>query len=185
MVPKTILSHIMLGKVGKMTLLARTITNPRIPDKVFLLASLFSKWPQRQSLTRPRWEKLGKWWPLPGPLQIYIFLIRFFSWLNFSKMVPKTIPSQTMLGQVGKMMTLARTSTNPHIPHKVFLLASLFPKRSPSQSLPRPCWDKFQEWRPLTRPSQIHIFLIRFFSWLHFFRNCPQDNPLPDHVGKS
>ena len=185
MVPKTIPYQTMLGKVGKMMTLAGTNTNLHIPDKVFLLASFFPKWSPRQSLPRPCWDKLEKWWPLPGPSQSHIYLIRCFSWLHFFQNVPRDNPLPDHVGKTWKMMTLARTITNPHIHDQVFLLASLFPKWLQRQSLTRPCWEKLKKWWPLPGPSQIYIFLIRLFSWLHFFQNGPQDNPFPNHVGTS
>ena len=151
-----------VGKNWKMMILARTITKPHIPDKVFPLASLFSKWCPRPSMPRPCWAWMGKSWSFPGPSQIYIFLIRFFSWLHFFQIAPKTIPSHTMLGKVRKMITLARTITNPHMPDKVFLRASLFPKWPPRQSLGKPCWEKLEKWCPLSKPSILPKIRIRF-----------------------
>ena len=136
MVPKTFLTRSCWEKNWKMMTLAKTITNQHTPDKVFLLASSFSKWPQRPSLPRPCLEKFEKWRPLPGPSKIHIFLIRFFSWLHFFQNGPQDIPYQTMFGKVWKMKTLASTITNPHIPAKLFALPYIL-QQSLGQCLPR------------------------------------------------
>ena len=148
MAPKTIPYQTMLGKVGEMMTLARTITNLHIPDKVFLSASFLPKWSPRRSLPRPCWEKLEKWCPLSGPSILQRFLISFCRGVAFSKMLPKTTPCQTMLGKVGGMVSLARTITDSRIPDKVFLLALLFSKWPQGQSLTRPCWEKLEYYDP-------------------------------------
>ena len=135
----------MLGKNWKMMTLAKTITNQHTPDKVFLLASSFSKWPQRPALPRPCLEKFEKWRPLPGPSKIHIFLIRFFSWLHFFQNGPQDIPYQTMFGKVWKMKTLASTITNPHIPAKLFALPYIL-QQSLGQCLPRKSWGFWGDW---------------------------------------
>ena len=71
---------------------------------------------------------------MSGPAFSRRFLLSFCRGFAFSKMLPKTIPCQTMLGKVGKLMPLVEAVNFTKNPDKI--LAQ--PKAIPNQAKPNP-----------------------------------------------
>ena len=128
--------------------------------------------------------KVEKRCPLTGPSILQRFLTSFCLGPTFLKMLPKTTPCQTMLGKVRKLMPPDKATNFPKIHVKVFSLASLFPKWPPRPPLAKPCWEKFEKWCPLAKPSISQRFLISFRFGPTFFKMLPKTTPCQTMLGK-
>ena len=101
---------------------------------------------------------------------------------SFFKMVHKTIPCQTTLAKVAKMMSPKRTITFPYIPDKVFVPGPTFPKMVPKQSLVKTIFVKVLGLMTPIRPITFPHIPDKVFSLASLFQNGPQDNSSPNHV---
>ena len=102
-------------------------------------------------------------------------------------MLPKTTPCQTMLGKIEKLMPPGKAINFTKIPDKLLpwvALASLFPKCSPRQPLAKPCWEKLGKWCPLSGPSILQRFLIRFCRGFAFSKTLPKTTLCKTMLGK-
>ena len=78
---------------------------------------------------------------------------------------------KTLSGIRESVMVLARLTILPNFPNMVWegiVLGTILEKMT-----------------PLVRPVNFTKIPDKLLLWVRFFQNAPQDNPLPNHVGKS
>ena len=150
-----------------------TMKNQHVADNEFLWAPHFPKLSLKQFLARPFWKNyknVAPWQHHEKPTCCWQWI---FLGSTFTKIIPKAISGQTIVGKVAKMMHPDSTMKNPHVADKELSWVPHLPKLSLMQFLAKPFLEKSQKGCTLGASWKTNMLLTMNFSGLHNFQNCP------------